>query len=242
MATPRNKLRLVLLQVRNHQSSMKQEQECFLDRCRVERNQLRCFNLVERPRLSSGEVNGADAVLIGGAGDYSVTQDHPFSQPLADLALELVDDGYPFFAACWGHQFLAQCFGSKVIHDPESAEIGTFNVTLTPQGLADPLLGHLPPVFPVQLAHQDRVSELGPDWDTLAFSAVCPNQIIRLRDKPVYGTQFHSEMNEDRLRERIQIYLENYLPDPQEYERVCQNLRPSREADGLIGRFLELYA
>ena len=34
----------------------------------------------------------------------------------------------------------------------------------------------------------------------LARSELCPYQAIRLRDKPVYGTQFHSEMNEERLR------------------------------------------
>ena len=34
MATPRTRLRLVLLQIRNHRISLAQEQSCFIERCR----------------------------------------------------------------------------------------------------------------------------------------------------------------------------------------------------------------
>jgi GMP synthase (glutamine-hydrolysing) len=241
MTTPRDKLRLALLQIRNHESSQRQERQCYIERCGVSPDQLNCLNLVKNPRVAISDVQDAHAIFIGGAGDFSVTQTHPFTQPLADLADELIQQDRPIFAACWGHQFLAAHFGGEVIRDLDSAEIGTFNITLTPSGAADPLLADLPSEFPVQLGHQDRVSRLGEDWQELAFSDKCKNQIIRLRNKPVYGTQFHSEMDEARLRDRVGIYVENYLPQPDDFQAMCNTLRPSPEADQLIGRFLELY-
>ena len=129
-----------------------------------------------------------------------------------------------------------------MIQDKERAEVGTFPIRLTSDGLADPLLAELPERFYVQLGHNDRVSELGPDWRELARSEICPFQIIRLDGKPVYGTQFHSEMDEERLRERILVFLKDYVADEAAYQKILWGLRPSIEADRLLERFLERYA
>jgi GMP synthase (glutamine-hydrolysing) len=58
----------------------------------------------------------------------------------------------------------------------------------------------------------------------------------------VYGTQFHSELDEHRLRERLQIYGRHYVADDTEHQRILDGLRPSPAADRLLRRFLELYA
>jgi GMP synthase (glutamine-hydrolysing) len=137
---------------------------------------------------------------------------------------------------------MARASGGEVIVDRENSEIGSFEITLTPEGATDPLLEGLPSSFFVQLGHNDRVSRLPQGWVQLAASQRCPNQIIRLEGKPVYGTQFHSEMNEDRLRERLEVYLQEYVPDPEEFQRLLTRLRPSPNADRILDRFLGLYA
>jgi GMP synthase (glutamine-hydrolysing) len=242
MATPRTKLRLVLLQVRNELVSLKQEQSCFIDRCRVARRQFDFINLADNPNIRWEDVENAHAVLIGGAGAFSVTREHPFTAPLREVIQRLVDDGRPVFGACWGHQLLADLGGGTVIEDKERSEVGTFEIQLTPAGIADSLLAEFPGRFHVQLGHNDRVSELGPGWVDLAQSEVCPNQLIRLDGKPVYGTQFHSEMDEGRLRERILVFLKDYVADEAAYQKILQSLRPSIEADRLLELFLERYA
>jgi len=242
MPTPRTNLRLVLLQLRNDLVPLKQEQSCFIEGCRVARRQIRFINLVEDPEIRWRHVEDAHAVLIGGAGAFSVTRDHPFTSPLRDLVQRLVDEDRPVFGSCWGHQFLADMGDGQVITDEERSEVGTFPIELTPEGRADPLLTEFPDRFFVQLGHKDRVSRLGPDWLDLARSELCPFQIIRLRDKPVYGTQFHSEMDEGRLHERILVYLEDYVTDEDEHRRILNGLRPSIEADRLLELFLERYA
>ena len=242
MATPRTRLRLVLLQVRNELVSLKQEQSCFIERCRVARRQFDFINLADEPEIRWHHVQDAHAILIGGAGAFSVTREHPFTAPLREVIQRAIDDDRPVFGACWGHQFLADLGGGTVIEDKERAEIGTHPIRLTEAGRADPLFAEFPDRFYVQLGHNDRVSDLGPDWIELARSELCPYQVIRLDGKPVYGTQFHSEMDEERLRERILVFLEDYVADEETYQKMLWSLRPSIEADRLLQLFLELYA
>ena len=242
MATPRTRLRLVLLQVRNELVSLKQEQSCFIERCRVARRQFDFINLVDNPEIRWHHLEDAHAILIGGAGAFSVTREHPFTAPLREVIRRAIDDDRPVFGACWGHQFLADLGGGAVIEDKERAEIGTHPIRLTVAGRADPLFAEFPDRFHVQLGHNDRVSDLGPDWLELAQSELCPYQVIRLDGKPVYGTQFHSEMDEERLRERILVFLKDYVADQEAYQKILRSLRPSIEADRLLQLFLELYA
>jgi GMP synthase (glutamine-hydrolysing) len=222
--------------------SLKQEQSCFIERCRVARRQFDFINLVDNPEIRWHHVKDAHAVLIGGAGAFSVTREHPFTAPLRDVMRRVIEDGRPVFGACWGHQFLADLGGGTVIEDKEQSEVGTFPIRLTKAGTADPLFAEFPERFHVQLGHNDRVSELGSGWLDLAQSELCPCQIIRLDDKPIYGTQFHSEMDEERLRERILIFLKDYVADEEAYQKVLRSLRPSIEADRLLELFLERYA
>lgn len=242
MPTPRTRLRLVLLQVRSHLTSLAQEQSCFIERCRVPRRQFRFINLVDTPDLRWRDVEDAHAVLIGGAGAYSVTADHPFTEPLREVVLRLIEANRPVFGSCWGHQFLAVATGGEVVEDKNTTEVGTFSVELTPRGVADPLFSMTPTPFWAQLGHNDRINTPGPGWVELAYSERCRFQAMRLADKPVYGTQFHSEMDEERLRERVAVYLDSYIASDEEWSRILKMLRPSIDADLLLARFLELYA
>jgi GMP synthase (glutamine-hydrolysing) len=230
-----------MLQIRSSKVPMQQEQSCFIERCRVARKQFEFINVVDEPEIRWRQVESAHAVFIGGAGAFSVTDRHPFTDPLRDVVARLIDEDRPVFGSCWGHQFLAASFGGEVITDMDRAEVGSYSVELTEAGARDPIFAEFPRTFTVQLGHHDRVSVLGPDWQELAFSELCANQAIRLRDKPVYGTQFHSEMNEYRLSQRIGVYRDAYMPDPEEFERLDRSLKPSLEADRLLSHFLECY-
>lgn len=243
MATPRTRLRLVLFQIRENPIPMRQEQSCFIERCQVARDQFTFINIVDTPDVGWKDVEDAHAVFIGGAGAFSVKEDHRFTDALGDLVHEIIDRERPLFGACWGHQFIVKMTGGTVIEDPEQEEIGTFSVTLTTDGAQDPLFGEVPSPFWAQLGHKDSAIELGPGWRELAFTQRSRNQAIRLDGKPVYGTQFHSELNEERLRERLLVYLDDYVGgDHDEFEKIIRGLRPSIDADRMMARFLELYA
>jgi GMP synthase (glutamine-hydrolysing) len=231
-----------MLQVREHPTPMLQEQRCVIERCDLARDQIRFVNVVTDGDFGWADVDGAHAVLIGGAGAFSATETHHFTARLTDVVAELIARDRPVLGSCWGHQFLAGMLGSTVIKDPDRGEIGSYDIALTDAGAADPLTSALPRRFTVHLGHHDRVETLGPQWVELAASELCPHQAIRLIGKPVYGTQFHSEMNEDRFQERLEVYRADYAPDAEFFNRVIANLRPSTEADRLLARFLDLYA
>jgi len=233
--------RLLLLQIRTSVVSLRQEREWFAERCAIPPESLATINLVERPVLRWDEVEGFDAVFVGGAGAHTAFEDHPFTGSLRRVVERLIEEERPFFGSCWGHQFLARVLGGNVVTDPAAEEVGTYDIELTTVGRSDPLFAGLPPVFAAQLGHHDRIVELPPDLVELARSERCPYQAVRIPGKPVYGTQFHPEMNHEQLRERLDVYRNSYLPDAAEYERLLQSLRPSPEAGSLLRRFLDLY-
>jgi len=234
--------RILLLQIRDHPVAERQEQECFVAFSGWPRERFRCWNLVARPEISLAEVADDEIVVIGGAGAHSVTQNYPFTAPLAELVARCAAGRRPLFGSCWGHQFIARTMGGAVITDPATAEVGTFDLELTAAGRSDPWLAGLPPRFPVQLGHQDRVSELPPGAVELAYSARSRNQAFRLGELPVYGAQFHVELDEQRMIERATVYRDGYVPGAEGLVQLRARLRPSPEAATLFRRFLALAA
>jgi len=233
--------RLLLLQIRTNEVSLWQEREWFAQRCAVPPERLASINLVEHPAIRWEDVQEFDAVFVGGAGAHTAFEDHPFTDRLQEVVQRLIEEDRPFFGSCWGHQFLARVLGGSVVTDPSAEEVGTFDIELTPEGRNDPLFSGLPPVFPAQLGHHDRIGHLPPDLVELARSDRCPYQAVRIPGKPVYGTQFHPEMTHEQLRERLDVYRDAYLPDSGDHETLLQSLRPSPEAGALLRRFVELY-
>ena len=229
---------VLLLQVRDLAVPERQERECFVHFSGLPPGAFRYWNLLERPEIAVSDCREADVVVIGGAGAHSVTEEHAFTGALACLVRDLVAAGRPLFGSCFGHQFLARALGGRVITDPEHSEVGTFDLELTAAGVADPWLAGLPLRFPAQFGHHDRVVELPAGAVELARTALCPNQAFRLAGLPVYGAQFHVELDPARMIERAGVYREGYLPDADGLERLRSGLRPSPEASTLLRRFL----
>jgi GMP synthase (glutamine-hydrolysing) len=237
-ARPPGKAQVLLLQVRDQRAAEVHEQQCFLDRLSLSPDRLSCVNVVERPVPSVAEALAADVVILGGAGAHSAYLDYPFTAPLSDLVNELVDRGRPFFGACFGHQFLGRALGGSVVHDPANEEIGTFEVSLTPEGKKDPLFRDAPRTFPVHLGHHDRIDRVAPNLVTLASTDRCAQQVVRVAGKPVYGAQFHCEMTEQHMRERVMMYARDYMSGDDPLGQLAKRLRPTPFADGLLARFM----
>jgi GMP synthase (glutamine-hydrolysing) len=233
-----DRLRVLLLQIRDEPEVERQEQDCFIHFSGLAPEQFTFRNIVDRPDVAPRDVGSFDAVVIGGAGAHSVTEEYPFSAPLAALVEQMVAARQPLFGSCWGHQFIAKALGGAVVTDLERKELGTYDIELTPAGESDPWLAGLPGRFGVQLGHHDRVVRLPEGAIELAASALCPNQAFRLRGAPVYGAQFHVELDRERMLDRASVYREEYLSDHGAMESLEQALRPSPESATLLRRFL----
>jgi GMP synthase (glutamine-hydrolysing) len=166
---------------------------------------------------------------------------YPFSAALEAVVERVVAEEKPMFASCFGHHFLVQALGGELVTDHHRGEVGTFDVQLTRDGLKDPLFAAIPSQFPVQLGHHDIVLEIPPGVVELAYSEKCRYQMLRFVDKPIYSSQFHSEMSEKHLRARLEMYRDSYLAAETSEEELSLPLRPSPSADRLLRRFFELY-
>ena len=107
-------LKVRLLQVRKLPAIRDEEQQSFIDRCGLAPHQLLVTDVLTQP-LSPDVLDGVDAVLIGGAGAYSVTQTYDWTPDLIALVQTIRDRSIPLFGSCWGHQFIARALGGTVI-------------------------------------------------------------------------------------------------------------------------------
>ena len=222
---------------------VQQEQTCFVERCRVPLDHFRILNVGRGDSPDPSYLDDIDAVLIGGAGQFSATEEYEWMPALLNLVRRIVDQKRPLFGSCWGHQIIARALGGRVVYDPNHSELGCGWVRLTDAGHDDPLFHRFPHRFRANMGHHDRVVELPPDAVELARNDQ-RNQAFRLKDAPVYGTQFHSELDAERERERILVYLEHYrdaLPDEETVEKVLQSLADTTEVDHLLYDFLTTY-
>jgi GMP synthase (glutamine-hydrolysing) len=236
-------LDVLLIQARRARQMVEQEQQCFAERCRLPRECFRVLNVVRGDEPSVAHLEGADAVLIGGAGAYSAADDYAWTAPLLDLVRRIVDRELPLFGSCWGHQVIARALGGRVEYDPDHAELGCHWVERTAAGRSDVLFHRFPQRFRANMGHHDRVVELPDQAVELARNEI-PFQAFKLADRPVYGTQFHSELDAERERERILVYREHYrdaLPDEETVRRVLEDLADTTEVDHLLYDFLTTF-
>lgn len=220
-----------------------QERNCFLERARLPADQLHPLNVARGDEPTPAHLDPVDALFLGGAGKYSATETYPWTDSVHTLIREAIDRHLPTIGSCWGHQVIARALGGRVVHDPDYAELGCGWVELTNAGAADPLLGRFPNRFQANMGHHDRVVELPPGAVELARNEQ-PYQAFRLEGVPVYATQFHSELDAERERERILVYREYYrtaLPDEETVQRVLNNLAETTAVDNLLYDFLTTF-
>lgn len=243
MSKPFDDIRVLLIQARDTADIEDQEQLCFLERCRLRPDQLVTAN-VTRDRLDTALLDGVDALMIGGAGEYSITQDYPFVPALNDLIFAAYETHLPTFGSCWGHQVIAKAFGGTVIKDRARGEFGSRWVELSHAGRKDPLFGDFPHRFLANMGHHDRVTVLPENAIELAFNESQPHQAFRMKNRPMYGTQFHSELDAARERERLLRYRDNYREDlgsEEVFQEVLASLAETTDVDHLLNDFLDKF-
>ncbi len=235
--------KILLLQARKPEDSAKdEERQSFADRAGLGVEQFIPYDLLTGvPSLK--EVRRYDALMVGGSGDYYVSKGNlPHFEATLHLLQEVTAVGHPVFASCFGFQLLVQALGGEIVFDPENMEVGTFDLTLTPAGQQDEVLGILPPVFAAQLGRKDRAARLPPGAINLAYSWRIPYQALRIPGKPVWGTQFHPELSLEDNRKRFVRYQAGYgsVMSQTDLQKTLERFGPSPETEKLLARFLEV--
>jgi GMP synthase (glutamine-hydrolysing) len=143
------------------------------------------------------------AMVLGGSMNVDEQDEHPWLAPEKEYLHGLLEARTPLLGVCLGSQLLAEVAGAT----PRRAsrpEIGWHGIELTPEGGNDPLLGPLAGGFEGFGWHSYEFP-LPPGADPLARSDVCL-QAFRLRERPVWGLQFHAEVTRANLDNWIDDY------------------------------------
>lgn len=198
---------------------------------------------------TAAEVREADALLMGGSGNYSVLDPFPWvGRAVRALRDVVLPAGTPTFASCFGFQLLTLALGGTMVRDPANRELGSVDVALARDAARDPLFGSLPPTFVAQAGHTDRATDAPPGTVVLAATAVCPVQAFRVVGAPVWATQFHPEIDERSFARRWLAYAEKYPPADlprgasMSEAPFLKTLRPSPYASAILRRFALLVA
>jgi GMP synthase-like glutamine amidotransferase len=128
-------------------------------------------------------------VLSGGNVQIASSEDGTFDEEI-DLLTRVV---VPVFGVCLGMQIIARSFGAK-IEDLKNPTQGV--VQVAPFG--DHPLVKDTPIFPAYQNHRRVVAQIPPTLEVLGYSED-GIEIIKHREKPIVGVQFHPERDRDSL-------------------------------------------
>jgi GMP synthase (glutamine-hydrolysing) len=143
----------------------------------------------EEPPPAADEFGAA--IVLGGQAQVDQEDSYPWLRPEKELLGVLLERETPVLGVCLGSQLVAAAAGA-VVQPAERPEIGWNEVELTPEGLADPVLGFLPERFEGFGWHHYEWL-LPPGAVALARSEICL-QAFRLEHRSVWGVQFHPEV------------------------------------------------
>lgn len=105
----------------------------------------------------------------------------------------------PTIGVCLGHEIIAAAYRSKIkrMHDYQSKKEHVFI-----DMMEDPIFDGLGKTeLMMRKQHRYHVPAPSAEFQVLAHSNSCPNEIMRHKDKPLYGFQGHPEVSgEDGLR------------------------------------------
>ncbi|MFP4169534.1 MAG: GMP synthase subunit A [Methanomassiliicoccales archaeon] len=111
---------------------------------------------------------------------------------------------FPVLGICAGLHFMAGHFGG----DTGPAKVSEFGRTDLYVDEEDDLFLGLPPRFVVWESHNDEVTRLPEGFRVLAHSDNCQVQAVKAEGRPLYGLQFHPEVeNTEHGQEIFQNFL-----------------------------------
>lgn len=181
-----------------------------------------------------------DAIVISGSAS-SVYDKEPWIEGLAEQTRRWADADVPILGICFGHQVVAHALGGRVEKNPKGWEVGTHQVSLTPEGERDPLFEGLSSPLTVMESHQDIVVEPPPGSVCLAGNEKSEFQALAIGDR-IRTVQFHPEYTAEQIRYLIAPRRERLTKAGVDFDKEFDSIRETPESRSLLDRFAEAFA
>ena len=238
----------LLLASRAEDAAAEDEYQAYLRYGRLDPEQLKRIRMEAGP-LPALDLSGYSGIIVGGSPftssdppEHKSQAQHRVEAELARLLDRVVEEDFPFLGACYGVGTLGLHEGA-VIDRTYGEGLGGTTITLTREGLLDPLLQGIPESFIAFTGHKEACTVLPPHAVLLATSPACPVQMFRIKEN-LYATQFHPELDVGGLVTRIDIYRHaGYFP-PESAEELMESARQFTvtEPMTILRNFVKLYA
>jgi GMP synthase (glutamine-hydrolysing) len=140
---------------------------------------------------------------------------------------------------CYGHQLLADAMGGTVANHSQGTEMGTVDISLTPEAENDLLFKTSPAVIKVHASHSQTVKRLPPDAVLLAANAWEPHHAFAVGDC-AWGLQFHPEFDADIMRSYIHAFKDYLISEGQNVDHLLQQVEETPYSRQVLERFAEI--
>lgn len=217
MSIERKDLRILLVQSRPEQHIADHEFGAMVKYLGLQPEQVTTFN-IEHGDIPADMAKDFHGVIIGGSGAYNVSRGEPTAHlpALLEFIKKTRELQIPLLGVCYGAQAIGHVYGT-LVYKPETKEVGSKQMYLTPEGEKDPICTGIPQKFTANVGRTDDVEAVN-DGVILAHSDITPIHLYKLNGVPIYGALFHPELNQKELRERLSFYVvssygKRYLED-----------------------------
>jgi len=242
MLKQRNELKILLLQARHDEATLKEERAEFVRCGKLEDNQLAAMNLVDTPYFDTEIISGYDALFVGGSSDADVIdiERFPFVTDAKKLLVHCLENDIPVLGSCYGFQLATEALGGKVERSEEYSELeGSGRIELTDAAKSDPLFNDMPEMFRAVALHKDSATRLPKNVTVLATTPKCPYHAFKANGKPFYVTQFHSEINKADFVTRVRRYQERYVDSKDTLDKVIADTVEMDDVNSLPWKFID---
>ncbi len=173
-------------------------------------------------------------LLLTGS-DASIVEREDWVDEEIEVIKQALEKGLPILGSCYGHQLLALALrGPAHVRRCPQPEVGWIPIRVL--GRSN-LLGEAGTAYAFSI-HFDEAINLDENFVILASTAACPVQAFELRDRPVWGVQFHPEIDIPAARDLLQKLAGLGLENGPLFERA---LRSKPKDSGLIRRVVRCF-
>jgi GMP synthase (glutamine-hydrolysing) len=187
-------------------------------------------------------VDGYVGAYLSGS-PHGAYEDLPWIHEEHRVIQRLAEHCVPILGICFGSQILGSALcGRDQVFRRKTCEVGYKWVDLYHPQDGDPLVRDLGRRVYMFVWHNDEVRHDHRDMRILGSTDLCPNQIWRFCDLPIWGIQGHPELTLAQAKMLFEEKREQFEQDGADISKLLKEADEANEAKELINNFMTVCA